>query len=116
MSAFDVALRPLIEPFPPGHVWTPDEGLEAFREFPGTTPVLLQSRAPDEDPPEWVFDAVRESLIRAVERCMAGRQTVGVLLSGGVDSSTSPRSRHVTRLPRGARSRRSRWAWTAAAT
>ena len=97
MSAFDVALRPLIEPFPPGHVWTPDEGLEAFREFPGTTPVLLQSRAPDEDPPEWVFDAVRESLIRAVERCMAGRQTVGVLLSGGVDSSivTAIAARHA---------------------
>ena len=87
MSAFDAALRPLIEPFPPGHVWTPEGGLEAFREFPGTTPVLLQSRAPDEDPPAWVFDAVRESLVRAVERCMVGRHPVGVLLSGGVDSS-----------------------------
>lgn len=87
MSAFDKGLRPHVEPFPPGHVWTPEDGLEAFREFPGTTPVLLQSRAPDEDPPEWVFDAVRESLVRAVERCMVGRQPAGVLLSGGVDSS-----------------------------
>ena len=87
MTAFDRELRPLIEPFPPGHVWTPEAGLEPIREFPGTTPVLLQSRAPYEDPPEWVFDAVRESLIRAVERCMAGRNPAGVLLSGGVDSS-----------------------------
>lgn len=87
MIAFDVALRPRIEPFPPGHVWTPEDGLTEFREFPGATPVLLQSRAPDEEPPAWVFDAVRESLVRAVERCMVGRHPAGVLLSGGVDSS-----------------------------
>ena len=87
MSAFDEKLRPHIEPFPPGHVWTPEAGLEPIREFPGATPVLLQSRAPYEDPPEWVFDALRESLIRAVERCMVGQMPIGVLLSGGVDSS-----------------------------
>ncbi|GAA4836805.1 asparagine synthase B [Garicola koreensis] len=87
MAAFDKELRPHIEPFPPGHVWTPEAGLKPIRQFPGTTPVLLQSRAPYEDPPEWVFDAVRESLVRAVERCMVGQMPIGVLLSGGVDSS-----------------------------
>lgn len=87
MTAFDTELRPHIEPFPPGHVWTPAGGLEPIRDFPGATPVLLQSRAPYEDPPAWVFDAVRESLVRATERCMVGRVPIGVLLSGGVDSS-----------------------------
>lgn len=87
MKAFDKSLRPFVEPFPPGHVWTPEGGLKAFREFPGASPVLLQSRAPYEEPPEWIFDAIRETFIRAVERSMAGRQSAGVLLSGGVDSS-----------------------------
>ncbi|GAA4284459.1 asparagine synthase B [Brevibacterium daeguense] len=87
MKAFDKMLRPDVEPFPPGHVWTPEAGLEEIREFPGASPVLLLSRAPDEDPPAWVFDAVRETLIRAVERSLAGAQPKGVLLSGGVDSS-----------------------------
>ncbi|GAA1945541.1 asparagine synthase B [Brevibacterium antiquum] len=87
LKAFDKSLRPHVEPFPPGHVWTPEGGLEATREFPGTSPVLLQSRAPDEEPPEWIFDAIRETFIRAVERSLASRQSVGVLLSGGVDSS-----------------------------
>lgn len=87
LKAFDEALRPDVEPFPPGHVWTPEDGLERIRGFPGTTPVLLQSRSPEEDPPEWVFSAIRETLIHAVERSLAGRQPVGILLSGGVDSS-----------------------------
>lgn len=96
LKAFDKDLRPHVEPFPPGHVWTPDSGLEAFREFPGASPLLLQSRAPHEDPPEWIFDAIRETLIRAVERSMSSRQSVGVLLSGGVDSSiiTAIAARH----------------------
>ena len=87
MKAFDKHLRPRVEPFPPGHVWTPENGLEAIREFPGASPVLLQSRAPYEEPPEWVFDAIRETLVRAVERSVDSQQPVGVLLSGGVDSS-----------------------------
>ncbi|WP_280712947.1 asparagine synthase-related protein [Brevibacterium marinum] len=96
LKAFDKSLRTHVEPFPPGHVWTPERGLEAFREFPGASPVLLQSRAPHEDPPEWIFDAVRETLIRAVERSVTSRQSVGVLLSGGVDSSiiTAIAARH----------------------
>lgn len=87
LKAFDESQRPAVRPFPPGHGWTPDGGLVPLRRFPGTAPVLLQSRAEDDEPPAWVFDALRETLVRAVERSMASRLTPGVLLSGGVDSS-----------------------------
>ena len=50
-------------------------------------PVLMRSLAPGEDPPPWVFSAIRDSLIRAVERELIADVDVGVFLSGGVDSS-----------------------------
>lgn len=87
LKAFDADWRGLVEPFPPGYVWTPSGGLAEGPTAPASAPVLLQSRAPEEDPPEWVFDAVRETLVRAVDRCLRARPDVGVLLSGGVDSS-----------------------------
>jgi asparagine synthase (glutamine-hydrolysing) len=87
LKAFDEEMRPAVRPFPPGHSWTPDGGLASIRRFPGAAPVLLQSRANEDEPPAWVFDALRETLIRAVERSLAGRESPGVLLSGGVDSS-----------------------------
>ena len=87
LKAFDADWRPWVEPFPPGHAWTPEQGLIAGPAFPGSTPVLLQSRAPSEDPPSWVFDAIRETLVRAVRRNLDAVVPVGIMLSGGVDSS-----------------------------
>ncbi len=87
LKAFDDDWRGAVEPFPPGHVWTPEEGLVSGAAFPGGASVLLKSRAPQEDPPPWVFDALRETVIRAVERSLMADVPVGVLLSGGVDSS-----------------------------
>ncbi|MCW2134944.1 asparagine synthase (glutamine-hydrolyzing) [Arthrobacter sp. VKM Ac-2550] len=87
MKAFDEQWRPSVEPFPPGHAWTPEAGLIPGPVFPSGAPVLLKSRTPEEDPPTWVFDALRETLVRAVERSMQVDVPVGVLLSGGVDSS-----------------------------
>lgn len=87
LKAFDEDWRPLVEPFPPGHSWTPEDGLLAGPAFPGSTPVLLKSRAPSEDPPSWLFDALRETLVRAVERHLDAVVPVGIMLSGGVDSS-----------------------------
>ena len=87
LKAFDEDWRGEVQPFPPGHAWTPAEGLVAWRPSPISTPVLMRSRAPDEAPPPWVFSAVRESLIRAVERELVADVGVGVFLSGGVDSS-----------------------------
>lgn len=86
LKAFDDDWRPLVRPFPPGHAWTPDDGLVAGPAAPEGVPVLLQSR-PHEDPPEWVFDALRETIVRAIERTFSTKTRVGVLLSGGVDSS-----------------------------
>ncbi len=87
LVAFEDEWRADVRPFPPGHAWTPERGLTPWRPFPAAAPVLLQSRAPDEEPPAWVFDAVRETLVRAVERSLAADVPVGILLSGGLDSS-----------------------------
>ncbi|GAA2176872.1 asparagine synthase B [Leucobacter tardus] len=87
MKAFDADWRRDVRPFPPGHSWTPEAGLVAFPDPPGRSPVLMQSRAPAETPPEWVLGAVRETLTRAVERRLDAEAPVGILLSGGVDSS-----------------------------
>ena len=87
LKAFDEDWRPEVEPFPPGHIWTPTDGLMSGPRFPASTPVLLTSRAPNEEPPAWVFDAIRETIIRSVERALDAVVPVGVLLSGGVDSS-----------------------------
>ena len=87
LKAFDEDWREEIEPFPPGHAWTPEDGLRGWRPSLTAAPVLMRSLAPDDDPPPWVFAAVRDSLIRAVERELLADVDVGVFLSGGVDSS-----------------------------
>lgn len=87
LKAFDDDWREFVVPFPPGHIWTPEDGLVTGPRFPGAEPVLLNSRAPYEDPPAWVFDALRDTIVRAVERSLDAAVPVGVLLSGGLDSS-----------------------------
>ena len=87
LKAFDDEWRPAVEPFPPGHTWTPDDGLVVGPGFPAAEPALLKSRAPHEDPPAWVFDALRDTIVRAVQQSLDAAVPVGVLLSGGVDSS-----------------------------
>src|SRR5699024_1496603 len=87
LKAFDTDWLSAVEPFPPGHAWTPQEGLIPGPAQPTATPLLLRSRDPEEAPPEWVFDAVRETLTTAVERSMDTDMPIGLLLSGGVDSS-----------------------------
>src|SRR5918998_1373336 len=79
MHAFDEAWRPLVEPFPPGCVWTPEEGL---RQFASVIPETLEAPPRDE-----MISGTREALIHAVERQMMGDVPVGVFLSGGLDSS-----------------------------
>jgi asparagine synthase (glutamine-hydrolysing) len=87
LKAFDEDWRDELEPFPPGHAWSPDDGLQMLSPFPASAPVLMRSRAPHEDPPAWVFDATRDTLVRAVEQALIAEVPIGVFLSGGVDSS-----------------------------
>src|SRR5690625_2598681 len=87
LKAFDSQWRHAVEPFPPGYVWTPEAGLVPGPRVPATSPLLLKGRAHYELPPTWVFAAIRDTIVAAVQRAMETTQPVGVLLSGGVDSS-----------------------------
>ncbi len=79
MHAFEPDWQPYVEPFPPGHVWTPERGLERFASAVPEGPLV----APRGD----YVAGTREVLVRAVEHQMMGDVPVGVFLSGGLDSS-----------------------------
>ena len=70
---------------PPGHYWTPEEGLVCYYN-----PEWLRDEnyAPWEDPNHIVTDdEVREAFTKAVEKRMMADVEYGFLLSGGVDSA-----------------------------
>ena len=77
--------------FPPGHYWTPEEGLKRFAyAVPRDMGDLEQFDGPSEPGapiPEEILTKVREELIETVEGQMMGDVPVGVFLSGGLDSS-----------------------------
>jgi len=79
LRAFEPDWRPLVEEFPPGHIWTVAEGLVRYGEIAEET---REYRSRDE-----AKDAIRTALIAGVRRRMMADVPVGVFLSGGLDSS-----------------------------
>ncbi|HET7479901.1 MAG TPA: asparagine synthase B [Rubrobacteraceae bacterium] len=90
MRSFDEEWQPDVESFPPGHYWTPEDGLVRFAAAVPEEENLEQIEGPSEPGapiPDTILKKVRERLIRTVERQMMGDVPVGVFLSGGLDSS-----------------------------
>ena len=89
IGAFDADWQSDVDLFPPGHYWTPDEGMVRF-----ASPVPLDRRerfAPpagaDAEAPAELVEELRSTIVSAVERWMMADVPVGVFLSGGLDSS-----------------------------
>ncbi len=89
LVAFDEDWREAVELFPPGHYWTPGEGLVRFaRAVPERVEPRFEAPSrPGEPSPEPIVEELRDTLIRAVERRMMADVHIGVFLSGGLDSS-----------------------------
>ena len=80
MHAFDPDWQALVEPFPPGCAWTPEQGLVRFASAVPPQRAAVTDR-------EELLTGTRETLVRAVRQQMMGDVNVGVFLSGGLDSS-----------------------------
>ncbi|MEJ7832502.1 MAG: asparagine synthase (glutamine-hydrolyzing) [Nocardioides sp.] len=79
IRAFDAEHRPYVENFPPGHRWTPQGGLQRFRELHVDGAEITDRNQ--------ALTMIRETLETAVRRRMMADVPVGVFLSGGLDSS-----------------------------
>ena len=80
LVAFEPGQRPSVQEFPPGHRWTPEGGLERFADAVPPTGEPFADR-------DAARRGVRAVLDVAVRRRLMADVEVGVLLSGGLDSS-----------------------------
>ncbi|MFG3025294.1 asparagine synthase (glutamine-hydrolyzing) [Streptomyces sp. NPDC048254] len=84
LRAFDPAVQPCAEIFPPGCWWTPQDGLHRFAHaVPAHSAPKDWSGVPQEAVEKATFDCVSDS----VRRHLMADVEVGVFLSGGLDSS-----------------------------
>ncbi|HLM28242.1 MAG TPA: asparagine synthase B [Thermoleophilaceae bacterium] len=86
IAAFTPELQGKVESFPPGHLWTPENGVERFAE---AVPLDGRDAVEGQQQPPSNSDRIetRETLINSVRRQLMGDVPVGVFLSGGLDSS-----------------------------
>ncbi|MFJ4841051.1 asparagine synthase (glutamine-hydrolyzing) [Streptomyces sp. NPDC088746] len=83
LRAFTPEVRPSAEIFPPGHRWSPEEGLRRFAEpVPEPVGAVDWNGVPQEVAEKATFEAVADS----VRRHLMADVEVGVFLSGGLDS------------------------------
>ena len=91
LGAYDEDWQPDAEAFPPGHYWTPEDGLVRFATpVPHDKEDLEHFEGPSEpgaEIPDSILARVRDQLIETVEGQMMGDVPVGVFLSGGLDSN-----------------------------
>jgi len=89
LQAFDSDWQEHAEIFPPGHYWTPEDGLKRFASAVpiGAASGIDGPSEPGAPIPEPILALVRARLVKTVERQMMGDVPVGVFLSGGLDSS-----------------------------
>ncbi|MFJ8752832.1 asparagine synthase (glutamine-hydrolyzing) [Streptomyces sp. NPDC102441] len=87
LRAFAPEARPSAEIFPPGHRWSPEDGLQRFAEAV-PVPAAEHGRTADWSgvPQEVVEKATFESVADSVRRHLMADVEVGVFLSGGLDS------------------------------
>ena len=87
------ALIPLgqpVHPFPPGHYWTPRSGFVRYRSPAAEIDRELRENSRDSDLGLTLGDAaatVEELMTEAIARRLPCAERVGILLSGGIDSS-----------------------------
>jgi len=79
IGCFDPEARDRVDEFPPGHYWTPQDGLVRFAD-------LGRGEEPFADR-ETARAKISESLVAAVRARMMADVPIGVFLSGGLDSS-----------------------------
>ncbi|WP_406135945.1 asparagine synthase (glutamine-hydrolyzing) [Streptomyces sp. NBC_01089] len=84
LRAFDPAVQPCAEIFPPGCWWTPEDGLHRFAR---AVPAHSARQDWDGVPSEVAEKATFESVSDSVRRHLMADVEVGVFLSGGLDSS-----------------------------
>ena len=104
LGAYDEDWQLDAEAFPPGHYWTPEDGLVRFATpVPHDKDDLEHFEGPSEpgaEIPDSILTRVRDQLIETVEGQMMGDVPVGVFLSGGLDSTSSPHRRPLVREAR----------------